>query len=64
MWKKQMNLNTGTWRKRYFQGENSGFVNLENLTYTITIFYSNDESGNQEFEIWTGSLKEYVKRGN
>lgn len=52
----QMYLNTGTWRKRYIKGQAGGFIGLKNLTYTI--FYSAEESKNQQFETWTGSLKE------
>jgi UDP-2,3-diacylglucosamine pyrophosphatase LpxH len=52
----QMYLNTGTWRKRYVKGQAGGFIGLKNLTYTI--FYSEEESKQQQFETWTGSLKE------
>jgi UDP-2,3-diacylglucosamine pyrophosphatase LpxH len=52
----QMYLNTGTWRARHVKGLGGGFITLKNLTYTI--IYSKEESENQEFETWTGSLKE------
>lgn len=52
----QVYVNTGTWRKRYIKGQAGGFIALKNLTYTI--FYSDGESKNQQFETWTGSLKE------
>ena len=52
----QVYINTGTWRKRYIKGQSGGFISLKNLTYTI--FYSEQESRTQQFETWTGSLKE------
>jgi UDP-2,3-diacylglucosamine pyrophosphatase LpxH len=52
----QVYLNTGTWRARHIKGLSGGFVTLKNLTYTI--IYSKEESKDQEFETWTGSLKE------
>jgi hypothetical protein len=52
----QVYINTGTWRKRYIQGTNSGFIGLKYLTYAV--FYSQDENPDQFFETWTGTLKE------
>jgi len=57
----QVYLNTGTWRARHIKGLGGGFVTLKNLTYTI--IYSKEESENQEFETWTGSLKEVLSSG-
>ena len=52
----QVYLNTGTWRARHVKGLDGGFVTLKNLTYTIV--YSKEENEYQQFETWTGSLKE------
>jgi UDP-2,3-diacylglucosamine pyrophosphatase LpxH len=52
----QVYLNTGTWRARHVKGIDGGFVTLKNLTYTIV--YSQEENKFQQFETWTGSLKE------
>jgi len=52
----QIYINTGTWRKKYVQGTNSGFIGLKYLTYAI--FYLQDENPGQFFETWTGTLKE------
>jgi len=52
----QIYINTGTWRKRYIQGTNSGFIGIKYLTYAV--FYNEDENPNQSFETWTGTLKE------
>jgi UDP-2,3-diacylglucosamine pyrophosphatase LpxH len=52
----QVYLNTGTWRARHIKGLGGGFVTLKNLTYTIV--YSQEENKYQQFETWTGSLKE------
>lgn len=52
----QIYINTGTWRKRYIQGTNSGFIGLKYLTYAV--FYNEDENPHQFFETWTGTLKE------
>ncbi len=52
----QVYLNTGTWRARHIKGLGGGFVTLKNLTYTIV--YSKEENKYQQFETWTGSLKE------
>ena len=52
----QVYLNTGTWRARHIKGLGGGFVTLKNLTYTIV--YSQEENQYQQFETWTGSLKE------
>jgi UDP-2,3-diacylglucosamine pyrophosphatase LpxH len=54
----QVYLNTGTWRARHIKGLGSGFVTLKNLTYTIV--YSQEENKSQQFETWTGSLKEVL----
>jgi UDP-2,3-diacylglucosamine pyrophosphatase LpxH len=55
----QIYINTGTWRKRYIQGTNSGFIGLKYLTYAV--FYTGDEKPHQFFETWTGTLKEEGK---
>jgi UDP-2,3-diacylglucosamine pyrophosphatase LpxH len=52
----QVYINTGTWRKRYIQGTNSGFIGLKYLTYAV--FYTRDENPHQFFETWTGTLQE------
>lgn len=52
----QVYINTGTWRKTYVKGQAGGFVGLKKLTYTI--LYSKEESRDQRFETWTGSLGE------
>lgn len=52
----QVYLNTGTWRARYIKGLSGGFIKLKSLTYTI--IYSKEERECQEFETWTGSLRE------
>ncbi len=52
----QVYINTGTWRKKYVQGTESGFVGLKYLTYAV--FYSQEENPHQFFETWTGTLKE------
>jgi len=52
----QVYLNTGTWRAKHIKGLGGGFITLKNLTYTIV--YSEGESKNQEYETWTGTLKE------
>lgn len=52
----QVYLNTGTWRARHIKGLGGGFVTLKSLTYTLV--YSQEESEHQQFETWTGSLKE------
>ena len=52
----QVYLNTGTWRARHIKGLGGGFVTLKNLTNTIV--YSKEENEYQQFETWTGSLKE------
>jgi len=52
----QVYFNTGTWRKRYTQGKSNGFIGTKYLTYTI--FYTQNENGDQCFETWTGSLQE------
>jgi UDP-2,3-diacylglucosamine pyrophosphatase LpxH len=54
----QIYLNTGTWRARYIKCLSGGFISLKTLTYTI--FYSKKENENQQFETWTGSLKELI----
>ena len=54
----QVYLNTGTWRARPVKGFGGGFVTLKNLTYTIV--YSQEENKSQQFETWTGSLKEVL----
>ena len=56
----QMYLNTGTWRAKHMKGLIGGFITLKNLTYTL--IYSQEENPNQEFESWTGSLKEVAGR--
>ena len=49
-----------TWRKKYVQGTNSGFIGLKYLSYTT--FYSHDENPGQLFETLTGTLKsEYLQ---
>jgi len=55
----QIYINTGTWRKRYIQGTNSGFIGLKYLTYAV--FYTEDEKPHQFFETWTGPFKEEGK---
>lgn len=52
----QVYLNTGTWRARHIKGLGGGLVTLKNLTYTLV--YSKEENEHQQFETWTGSLKE------
>jgi hypothetical protein len=52
----QFYLNTGTWRKRFIKGKAGGFMGIKGLTYTI--FYTEKENRTQQFETWTGSLKE------
>jgi len=54
----QVYLNTGTWRARHVKGLDGGFVTLKNLTYTTV--YSQEENKFQQFESWTGSLKEVL----
>ena len=54
----QVYLNTGTWRARHIKGLGGGFVTIKNLTYTI--IYSQEENQYQQFETWTGSLKEVL----
>lgn len=54
----QVYLNTGTWQARHIKGLGGGFVTLKNLTYTIV--YSQEENKYQQFETWTGSLKEVL----
>ena len=56
----QMYLNTGTGRAKHMKGLIGGFITLKNLTYTL--IYSQEENPNQEFESWTGSLKEVAGR--
>jgi UDP-2,3-diacylglucosamine pyrophosphatase LpxH len=55
----QIYVNTGTWRKKYFQGTAGGFVGLKYLTYAV--FYDREENPSQKFEVWTGTLKEEEK---
>jgi len=51
-------LNTGTWRKSYYQcRDKSGFISWRNMTYVI--FYTPEEKPNEfkspVFEIWQGA---------
>jgi UDP-2,3-diacylglucosamine pyrophosphatase LpxH len=52
----QVYMNSGTWRAKHIKGLGGGFITLKNLTYTIV--YSEGESKKQEYETWTGTLKE------
>ncbi len=54
----QVYLNTGTWRARHIKSLGGGFVTLKNVTYTVV--YSQEENEYQQFETWTGSLKEVL----
>jgi len=56
----QVYLNTGTWRKRYYEcQESEDFIGWKQITYLI--FYTKKEKPNEldlpVFETWTGSLK-------
>lgn len=60
----QMYLNTGTWRKRYYEcKESEDFIGWKEITYLI--FYTKEEKPNElnlpVFETWTGSLKRESK---
>ena len=53
-------LNTGTWRKSYYQyRDKSGFIGLKKMTYVI--FYTSEEKPNKYnlpvFETWQGTEK-------
>ncbi len=56
-------INTGTWVDRYYAALEKGFVNWNNITYTI--FYNKEEAqytdaintGFPTFETWNGALK-------
>ena len=53
-------LNTGTWRKSYYQcRDRSGFIGLRKMTYVI--FYTSEEKPNKYrlpiFKTWQGTLK-------
>jgi UDP-2,3-diacylglucosamine pyrophosphatase LpxH len=54
--REQVYLNTGTWRQRNIQGTKNSFIGIKSLTYTM--FYSSNENGAQNFEVWTGALNE------
>jgi UDP-2,3-diacylglucosamine pyrophosphatase LpxH len=56
----QVYLNTGTWRKHYYEcKESEDFIGWKQITYLI--FYTKQEKPNEldlpVFETWTGSLK-------
>lgn len=56
----QVYLNSGTWRKRYYEcKESEDFIGWKEIAYLI--FYTKDEKPNEldlpVFETWTGSLK-------
>jgi UDP-2,3-diacylglucosamine pyrophosphatase LpxH len=54
----QVYLNTGAWQARHIKSLGGGFVTLKNVTYTVV--YSQEENKYQQFETWTGSLKEVL----
>ena len=60
----QVYLNTGTWRKRYYEcKESEDFIGWKEITYLI--FYTKEEKPNElnlpVFETWTASLKREEK---